>query len=199
MFAMTAEFRQSSTASRTASIFDVLISSAGAAFGAAVASTASACRDKVRTVEGRSEAKYAILLLALMAPLTGETRSVITDPVVPGVTQCGFYVDSATKITLPVVPTADGNICMMNIDGIDTGTHIIVVTAISVDDPLWGSQESSPSSPLALGTTATMTTTGLVHAARAAARFARSKARWALIAALFAAIALGGVVWLRRR
>jgi len=144
--------------------------------------------------------KYAILLLALTAPLTGETRSVITDPVAPGVTQCRFYVDSSAKITLPVVPTADGNICTMNIDGIDWGTtHTIAVTAISVNDPFWGSQESSLSSPLVLETTATAATTGLMRVARAAARLVRAKARWAIIAACIAAFALCGVVWLRQR
>jgi hypothetical protein len=140
--------------------------------------------------------RYAILLLGLIAPLTGESRSVITDPVVPGVTQCGFYVDSATRVTLPVVPTADGNICMMNIDGIGAGMHTVVVTAISVDDPVWGSQESLPSSPLTLGTTAT---TELLRAAHSTARFVRTKARWAVVAALIAALAVGVVVWLRRR
>jgi hypothetical protein len=149
--------------------------------------------------------KYAILLLALAAPLTGETRSVITDPVVPGVTQCGFYVDSAVKVTLPAVPTANGNICAINIDGVDAGEHTIFVTAITVADPYWGSQESSPSSPLVLGTSATAATgaatatTRFTRAAREAARFARANVRLAVIVALIAVIAFGGVVWLRRR
>jgi hypothetical protein len=81
---------------------------------------------------------------------------VISDPVVPGVKYCGFYVDSAAIATLPVVPTADGNICMMNIDGIDTGAHTIVVTAISVDGSMdrparspgcrvrWGNADAAP-------------------------------------------------------
>jgi hypothetical protein len=159
----------------------------------------NASRGVGSTVAERLKTKYAILLMAWMAPLPGEARSVITDPVAPGVTQCGFYVDSAAKVVLPVVPSSGGSICIMDIDGIDMGMHTIVVTAISVDDPFWGSQESSPSLPLVLGTRETTATTGLMRAARAAARFARANARWALIAAVFVALALGGVVWLRRR
>jgi hypothetical protein len=131
---------------------------------------------------------------------------VITDPVVQGVKYCGFYVDSTTKITLPVVPTAEGNVCVMNIDGLDTGLHTIVVTAISVDDPVWGSQESSPSSGLSLEPTATTATRLLIAgraAVRAASRFARANVHWAPLAALLIALAvalvLGGLVWFRRR
>jgi hypothetical protein len=41
--------------------------------------------------------------------------------------------------------------------------------------------------------------TWLASATPAAASFARAKARWALFAPLVAALALGGVVWYRRR
>lgn len=84
--------------------------------------------------------------LALGAPF------VTSDPLSPGVTQCGVFLDAATKVTIPVTavtsPTA-GNICKFDVGSVSVGNHTISLSAITVSDPVWGSQESARSSPLA--------------------------------------------------
>jgi hypothetical protein len=73
---------------------------------------------------------------------------VVSDPVAVGVTQCGVYVDSATRVVSPVAATIGGNVCRYDLAGIPAGRHSLTMTAIAVDDPLWGSQESVHSDPL---------------------------------------------------
>lgn len=99
--------------------------------------------------------RHVTLLLALLAPSVGVgAQFVVSDPVAASATYCGFYVDSAPRVTLPVEATPAGNICKLPIDDIGAGSHTIVATAITVDDPVFGSQESLPSAPLVLTTTA---------------------------------------------
>lgn len=99
--------------------------------------------------------RSATLLLALLTPSVGAgAQFVVSDPVEAGTIYCGFYVDSQPRVTLPVEPTPAGNICKLPIDAIGAGSHSIVATAIAVDDPVFGSQESVPSIPLVMTTTA---------------------------------------------
>jgi hypothetical protein len=85
----------------------------------------------------------ATSLFATAAPF------VVPDPVVVGVTQCGVYIDTAPMVSSPVVAAISGNICKYDLAGIAAGAHWVTMTAISVNDPIWGSRESEKSSPLA--------------------------------------------------
>src|SRR5438552_14874767 len=87
---------------------------------------------------------FARSLLATAAPF------IVSDPVVVGVSQCGAYIDSEPKVTSPVIGTAGGNICRYDVAGVSAGAHSVTMTTITVNDPIWGSQESAMSSPLAL-------------------------------------------------
>jgi hypothetical protein len=104
---------------------------------------------------GRVGLRRVIALLAWMLVSTAEASYVVTDPITPGATQCGFYVDASPRVTVPVTPVYSGNICMLDISALGAGTHTITATAISVNDPFWGSQESPPSLPLVLTTSST--------------------------------------------
>lgn len=76
---------------------------------------------------------------------------VVSDPLATGTSQCGVFLDAAAKITIPVFPAtapAVGNICKFDVGSVSVGSHTIQMTAISVNDPVWGSQESGKSSPL---------------------------------------------------
>lgn len=76
---------------------------------------------------------------------------VVSDPLASGTTSCGVFLDAAGKVTIAVVPAtapAVGNICKFDVSGVSTGSHTIQMTAIAVNDPVWGSQESAKSSPL---------------------------------------------------
>ena len=73
---------------------------------------------------------------------------VVSDPVVVGVTQCGVYVDTNPRVTSAVVADIGGNICKYDLAGVAAGAHSVTVTTITVNDPIWGSQESAKSSPV---------------------------------------------------
>ena len=66
-----------------------------------------------------------------------------------GVTLCGVYLDTAVRVISPVVAGTGGNICKYDLAGIPAGPHSISMTAIAVNDPVWGNQESAQSIPLA--------------------------------------------------
>lgn len=90
-----------------------------------------------------------IVLLALSPLSFGQ--SIVTDPLVPGVSQCGVLLDTAPEIKIPVTPQpspAIGNICSFKVNTVSPGTHTIKMTSITTNDPVWGSQESAPSLPL---------------------------------------------------
>jgi hypothetical protein len=92
-----------------------------------------------------------LLLLALLFFSTSALASppfVVSDLLASGVSLCGVYMDAAPKATIPVAAVTGGNICKLDIGTISVGTHTVTMTAISVNDPIWGSQESAPSLPL---------------------------------------------------
>lgn len=85
----------------------------------------------------------AVAVLARAAPF------VVTDPVPAGVTQCGVFLDATAKTVTPVVQSGTANVCKVDLAGLASGSHTIQITLITANDPIWGSQESAKSSPLA--------------------------------------------------
>lgn len=93
---------------------------------------------------------FGISLFALSS-LANANPFVISDPLSPGVTQCGVLLDTNPKVTIPVtavVTPAPANICKFDIRAVTPGSHTIKMTAITVSDPVFGSQESATSLPL---------------------------------------------------
>lgn len=92
-----------------------------------------------------------LLLISLFccAPAHAVGPFVASDILVPGVSQCGVFMDAAPKVTIPVIAVTGGNICKLDISGLPPGAHSVTMTAIAVNDPIYGSQESPPSLPLA--------------------------------------------------
>jgi hypothetical protein len=91
----------------------------------------------------------ATAILAALPFCTTAAPFVVSDPVTAGVTQCGVYMDTNSRATSPVVATTEGNICKFDLAGLAVGPHVVTMTAITVNDPIWGSQESAKSNPLA--------------------------------------------------
>src|SRR5258706_10891592 len=92
----------------------------------------------------------ATIVLMLVSALALGAPFVVSDPLVAGV-QCGIFLDAAPKVTIPVTAVTTpvpGNICKFDIGGVSAGNHTISMTAITVNDPIWGSQESVKSTPL---------------------------------------------------
>jgi hypothetical protein len=111
----------------------------------------------------KSFVKIVCLLLVALSAHAQAGPFVISDPLSIGVTQCGVLLDAAPKIFIPVTALpapATGNICKFDL-GIPLtvgggplvpGSHTIAMTAITVNDPIWGSQESVPSLPITFPT-----------------------------------------------
>ncbi len=72
----------------------------------------------------------------------GAAPFVVAD-VVAGVSSCGVTMDGQAQA--PV--SAAGNQCKFDIGGVSNGQHTITMTALTVNDPVWGTQESAPSAP----------------------------------------------------
>jgi sugar phosphate permease len=86
---------------------------------------------------------FAVLMLfSLAASAAGPYAQA---SVVVGVTSCNFSLDGGAKANVPVVSL----LCKYDLSGIAVGAHTITVTAVAVADPVWGTQESAPTSPLA--------------------------------------------------
>lgn len=92
--------------------------------------------------------KRILVLLLFCSNSVLAAPFVVSDTLPAGVTQCGVYMDAAAKVTIPVTAVTGGNICKHDIAAISTGSHTVTMTSITVNDPVWGSQESVKSSPL---------------------------------------------------
>jgi hypothetical protein len=91
-----------------------------------------------------------LLLIALFywAPVQAQAAPfIVTDILAAGVSQCGVFMDAAPKVTIPVTAVTGGNICKHDVGAVSPGAHSATMTAISVNDPIWGSQESPQSLP----------------------------------------------------
>jgi hypothetical protein len=88
------------------------------------------------------------LLVVLLFPCTAFAAKVVSDPVDPGVTHCGFFLDGGVKLTVPVNVVGTVKNCELTLsDTLSNGAHTVTATAIIVD-PVFGSRESPQSLPL---------------------------------------------------
>jgi hypothetical protein len=93
----------------------------------------------------------AILLLALL-PLAALAAPFVEADVVAGVTQCGVVLDSQPKALVPAASLK----CRFDLTAsLPSGAHTVTMTAITTADPVWGTQESSPSGPFSFTKPAT--------------------------------------------
>lgn len=84
------------------------------------------------------------VLLLFVTSVVGAQPFLIAD-VPAGTTSCGVFLDAIPKVTIAVT----GLICKYDLAGIAVGAHSAKVTAIALNDPVWGTQESTQSAPLA--------------------------------------------------
>lgn len=94
--------------------------------------------------------KKAVFLLMLFSSLCTAADIIISDPVDPRATHCGFWIDSRAKVITPVQPTADGNICYYDFTALNLirgVNHQATATAIIMNGTTIV-QESVRSSPV---------------------------------------------------
>ena len=92
----------------------------------------------------RPVALAVIAFWSLVLSAAAFAQPFVVADVVAGVSQCGVYLNAAPKVTVP----ASSLLCKYDISGVSVGSHTIRMTAISVADPIWGTQESVQSAAL---------------------------------------------------
>jgi hypothetical protein len=76
--------------------------------------------------------------IALAAPF------VVSDPVDPEATHCGFKMDSAARTDVAVAMSGTAKICKLDLAGLGSGSHTVNATTVDID-PVYGRRESVPS------------------------------------------------------
>lgn len=90
--------------------------------------------------------KTLIALLLLLFSVGASASPFVVADVVTGVAQCGVVLDGAAKVLIP----STGTTCKYDLTAaLPVGPHTVTMTALTVNDPVWGTQESGASSPLA--------------------------------------------------
>ncbi len=98
--------------------------------------------------------KVILFLCALLASAYAAAAPFAQAAVVAGVTSCNFSLDGGAKVNVLVA----AGLCKFDLSGVSSGSHNITVTAVTTSDPIWGTQESAASSPLAFSRPAAPTT-----------------------------------------
>lgn len=83
-----------------------------------------------------------VFFVALFSTSVTAAPFVVAD-VISGVASCGVVLDGGPKV---VVPAASMQ-CKFDVSSVSPGNHTVTMTAQTVNDPIWGTQESSPSAP----------------------------------------------------
>ena len=89
--------------------------------------------------------KKAVVAVVSLVSFSIQAAPFAVVDVVAGVAQCGVYLDAAPKATIPATALQ----CKYDLSTVSAGAHSIKMTAISIADPVWGTQESAQTSPLA--------------------------------------------------
>jgi len=84
--------------------------------------------------------------LLLLVALPAWAAPFVVADVTTGVASCGVKVDGVAKADV----TATALLCKYDIAGVAAGSHSVTMTAKTVADPVWGTQESAPSAPFSL-------------------------------------------------
>lgn len=91
--------------------------------------------------------KYPIgLILALFAAQATAAPFIVSDPLDPRATHCGWVIDSGTKQDVLVGTAAADKVCKYDLSAVAVGTHTVTATAVAID-PVWGRMESASSVP----------------------------------------------------
>jgi len=88
------------------------------------------------------------LSLLLATTYAGAAPFIVSDPLDPRATHCGWQINGGERVNIPVALDGADKICKINMAGRSAGTYIVTATAVDTD-PTWG-QESEPSDPFTL-------------------------------------------------
>jgi hypothetical protein len=89
------------------------------------------------------------LSLMLAATYVSTAPFIVSDPIDPRATHCGWKFNSEARTDVPVALSETDKICKVDLAGRAVGTYTITATAVAVD-PVWGRMESAPSANFTL-------------------------------------------------
>jgi hypothetical protein len=84
------------------------------------------------------------LLLALASSAALSAPYVVSGPLDPRATHCGWKLDAGARTDVVVHTVADNKVCRLDLAGLPVGSHTVSATAVAID-PIWGRMESVPS------------------------------------------------------
>lgn len=85
-----------------------------------------------------------ILGLLLVSPAVLAAPFVVSDPLDPAATHCGWSMDAGTRADAPVAMSGTNKICKLDLAHLSGGSHTVSATAVALD-AVWGRRESVPS------------------------------------------------------
>jgi hypothetical protein len=84
---------------------------------------------------------FAVLVFMGGSLLAQAAPFVVSDPVDPACTHCGFKTDAGTRTDVAVALDGTAKICKLDISSLAAGSHTVNATAVAID-PVWGRRES---------------------------------------------------------
>jgi hypothetical protein len=88
--------------------------------------------------------RYLLALILSMFTAGAAAAPFVEADVIASVVQCGVLLDNNAKVLVP----ASSLKCRYDLAQLPVGSHVVKMTAITDNDPIWGSQESAESAPL---------------------------------------------------
>lgn len=81
----------------------------------------------------------------LLASATAQAAPfVVSDPLDPSATHCGFKMDAQARTDVPVALSGTDKICRLDVAGLSVGSHVVNATTVATD-AVWGRRESPAS------------------------------------------------------
>jgi hypothetical protein len=93
---------------------------------------------------GLTMKRLLALSLMLAAAYASAAPFIVSDPIDPKATHCGWKFNAEARVDVPVALSGTDKICKVDLAGRAPGSYTINATAVAVD-PLWGRMESAPS------------------------------------------------------
>lgn len=87
---------------------------------------------------------YAAILMLINSTAWAAGPYVQADPLPVSITQCGFYLDAGSRVTIPTIPAPAplvGTLCKVDVGPVTVGSHTITMVAVS---GLWEGPQSLP-------------------------------------------------------
>ena len=84
------------------------------------------------------------LSLLLAATYASAAPFIVSDPLDPRATHCGWKFNAEARTDVPAALSGTNKICKVDLAGRAPGSYTINATAVAVD-PVWGRMESAPS------------------------------------------------------